>query len=238
MEAMTNAMKPEQLFAAFDLIIRSMPDRTKIKHELPANEEWFGQAAAAVNLADPMRGAMFKSDVKRLFTMSADHGAAFSSILITLQQLRAEYRMLSAGPLTLAFEAGKPFDYFDEVRKIIETATSDMLVVDPYLGADFVARYLPFVKEGVSIRLLIESKITEVTEAVALYAKQHGASIELRKSKGLHDRFIFIDKRECYHSGASFKDGALFSATVLSQITDAFSSVLSTYEDSWSSARI
>jgi hypothetical protein len=46
------------------------------------------------------------------------------------------------------------FDYFDEIRKIIQLAKRDLLFVDPYLDADFVSRSLPHVGSGVAIRLL------------------------------------------------------------------------------------
>ena len=49
---------------------------------------------------------------------------------------------------------GRVFEYFDELRKVIETARDDVFFIDPYLDADFVSRYLPYVAEGVSIRLL------------------------------------------------------------------------------------
>jgi hypothetical protein len=55
----------------------------------------------------------------------------------------------------------------------------------------------------------------------------------MRMSKDMHDRHIFIDRRECYQSGATFKDGAVKSAATLTQITDAFAAMLQIYEQAW-----
>lgn len=37
----------------------------------------------------------------------------------------------------------------------------------------------------------------------------------------LGDRYVFVDGKACYQSGASFKDGAKLTPTTLTQITDA-----------------
>ena len=62
--------------------------------------------------------------------------------------------MKTVGPVSTAIGAGGVYDYFDEVRKFIESASVDLLFVDPYLDAEFVSRYLPHVETGVAIHLL------------------------------------------------------------------------------------
>lgn len=227
-----------QLAAEFDAIIRSMPNRKTLHHDLPENHEWLGRAAGLVTIADGMRGILFKGEIDRLYRIYSNPVEVLQNIIVTLQQFKTEWQLKAGGPLTVAFEAGRPFDYFDEVRKIIEAATSDVFVVDPYLGAEFISRYLPHVKPGVTIRLLIENHISKVKPAAELFVAQYDANIEIRKSKDMHDRFIFIDCRECYQSGATFKDGAVKSSTTLTQITDAFTGMLKIYEESWASAKM
>lgn len=67
------------------------------------------------------------------------------------------------------------------------------------------------------------------------FAKQHGLSIEIRRSKS-HDRPVFIDGTDCCHSSASFQDGGGKSAAMLSQVTDAFDSTKQIYEIEWGAA--
>ena len=146
--------------------------------------------------------------------------------------------MKTTGPMTAAFDAGKLFDYFDEVRKIIEPAASDVLFVDPYLDAEFVSRYLPHVKAGIPVRLLTRERLPSLLPAVDALARQSGMAINVRSAGSFHDRYVFVDRTACYHSGASFKDGAVKSPTILTQITDAFAAVLKTYEDAWTSGKV
>ena len=49
---------------------------------------------------------------------------------------------------------------------------------------------------------------------------------------------IIVDSDSCFQSGASFKDGAKKSPTILTQITDAFPAIQSTYEKMWDEAKV
>ena len=153
---------------------------------------------------------------------------------ILLQQAKSDLRMeLGRGSVVVA--EGRVFEYFDELRKVIETARDDVFFIDPYLDADFVARYLPYVAEGVSIRLLGgPKKRATLLPAVDSFAQQFGRPVSVRVSDRLHDRYLFIDGAACYLSGASFKDGAKNAPAVLTEITDAFQAMRDTYEQQWS----
>ncbi len=107
------------------------------------------------------------------------------------------------------------------------------MFVDPYLDAEFVSRYLPHISNGVQIRLLAREHLAMLLPSVALLRQQSGKTIDVRSAHGFHDRYVIVDRMSCYQSGASFKDGAKKSPTTLTQITDAFPAVLSTYEDLW-----
>jgi hypothetical protein len=232
-------MRPsnEQFAAAFDSLARSMPDKRALSHDKLENHEWLGEAAGLIQLADPLRAVSFKADVERLHNSGYMPLEIAQRIAVTVMQFRTEFRLKTMGPLTVAFESGQQFSYFDEIRQILEAATSDVLVVDPYLGADFISRYLPHVKPGVPVRLLVQNQVSQVRSAAEMFSVQHGTAIETRRSDGLHDRYIFINGTECYHSGATFKDGAVKSPTTLTQITDAFEAVRLTYENAWSSSK-
>jgi hypothetical protein len=120
----------------------------------------------------------------------------------------------------------------------VERASQEVLFIDQYLNADFANRYLPFVAKGVSVRLLSGlDYISQLRPAVDMFAKQTGASLAIRTAD-FHDRYIFIDGRECHKSGGSFKDGAANDPASLSQIVDAFDATLKIYEGKWSSGKV
>jgi hypothetical protein len=147
--------------------------------------------------------------------------------------------MRTLGPINVAVGQGRVFDYFEEIRKTIELATEEVLFVDAYLDADFVSRYLPFVRTGVSIRLLTSAKkLNTLLPAIDLFMQQYGHAVSVRSANDLHDRFVFIDKASCYQSGASFKDGARKAGTIITQITDAFKAMWDTYERLWDAGNV
>ncbi len=138
----------------------------------------------------------------------------------------------------MAVAAGSVFDYFDEVRKIVEGAKADLFFIDPYLDPDFVSRYLPSVTPGVTVRLLARAYIAKLQPAASLLATQLGFPLKIRSATNFHDRYVFVDDAACYQSGASFKDAAKKAPTTLTQITDAFPAMRTTYEDIWSAATV
>lgn len=231
-------ISPEQLYAEVDDIIRCMPDRAILSHPTEENEAWLGRAAACVSLWRPHEGIVFKGHVDSFGTRGRDTIAARQAILTTLQQMKNTLRLSTSGPLTVAVEATRVFEYFDEMRKIIEASGSDLFFVDPYLDAEFVSRYLPHVRPGVTVRLLGSKGIDALASAIAVFKTQENMDIRLRKSSTLHDRYVFSNRAECYQSGASFKDGAKKSGTTITQISDAFPAMSSTYEALWNTATV
>ncbi len=227
----------EQLLAEVEDVIRTMPPRATIRHETEENLSWLGRASAVVALWDPLKGVTFDRYVNKVHAvMALDADQGFRGVVTMLHKVRHDLRLKTVGPLTVAIGQGGVFDYFDEVRKVIESAKVDLLFVDPYLDAEFVSRYLPHVSAGVTVRLLARERIATLLPAVALLRQQTGLLIEVRSAGGFHDRYVFVDRSECYQSGASFKDGAKKAPTTLTQIVDAFSAVSSTYEQTWVAA--
>lgn len=167
-----------------------------------------------------------------------ESGYAFTRLLALLHQAQNDLRLETLGPVNMAIPHKMVFEYFDEIRKIIEFARQDLLFVDPYLDAEFVARYLPNVAAGVTIRLLARERLAKLLSAVDAFARQTGATVEIRSAPSFHDRYVFVDRASCYQSGASFKDGAKSAPTTLTQITDAFAPISRTYEEMWALAQV
>ena len=230
----------EQLLVEMEEIIRTMPPRATIRHETEENVAWFGRASTAIEKWNPSKAALVKEYLDLFFSNghARETGYGFTKLLTLLHQAQNDLRLETLGPASVAVPHRMVFEYFEEIRKIIELAREDLLFVDPYLDAEFVARYLPHVAAGVTIRLLARDKLAMLLPAVDAFAIQTGAAVEIRSAPNFHDRYVFVDKASCYQSGASFKDGAKSAPTTLTQITDAFASILKTYEDIWSQAQV
>ena len=224
----------EQLLAEVEDLLRTMPQLQQATGETLS---WLGRAAAVIHQWDTAQAVAFDGAVCKLgminyvSKLQGEH-----SIVTMLHRARHDLRMQTVGPATVVVGQGSVFDYFDEVRRIVEAARADLLFVDPYLDAEFVSRYLPHVTAGVTVRLLARERIPTLVTAVALIRQQQGLSLEVRSAAGFHDRYVFVDGTECYQSGASFKDGAKKAPTTLTQIVDAFTAVRGVYETIWESA--
>lgn len=222
-------MTPEQAIAEIDELLKSCPPADTLARTDGAS--WRGRFSAVLSLIAPERKAEAMA-----IGMGFDSSLRFTArnrALSLLHELRYAQMLSSSAPTTQVVGAGLRFDYFDEVRKLTETATTNILFVDPYLHPDFVARYLPHVQLGVQVRLLGSKGILALKASVGAFVQQTPMPIEVRQSGALHDRFVFIDGQRCYQSGASFKDGAAKSPAVISQIVDAFDAMQTTYEALW-----
>jgi hypothetical protein len=230
----------EQLFAEIDDVIRTMPARDTMREQSNVNSAWFGRAFAAISKWNPMQGPIANYYRDQFFAADPGReiGTGLTKFVTLLHQAHNALRIETAGPATLVVPHKMVFEYFDELRKIVELARHDLLFVDPYLEAEFVSSYLPNVQLGVVIRLLAREKMATLCPAVEAYAQQSGATIKIRKADHFHDRYVFVDRASCYQSSASFKDGAKSAPTTITQITDARVAVLQMYEDIWANAKI
>ena len=128
------------------------------------------------------------------------------------------------------------FQYFEWIKDIVKTAIEDVFIVDPYLNEEVLIKFCVYAKTGVGIRLLGESYMSTLQPAAEALNKQRGGAVSLRKSSGLHDRYIFIDRSRCFISGASFKDDPQISASHLAEVIDAAAELLALPEAAWTKA--
>jgi len=213
----------EQLLAEVEDLLRNVPPIPEILQNQESGVAWLGRFSAVIHAWDFTRGPLVLLGQQQLESMDP-HAIAngHRRILTLLNEARHALRMETVGPLSVCIAHGQVFDYFDEVRRIVELAKQDLLFVDPYLDADFVSRYLSHVSKGVTVRLLAREKLATLLPAVDLFTRQSGLTIQVRSALHFHDRYLFADNNSCFQSGASFKDGAKSAPTTLTQITDAF----------------
>lgn len=232
-------MTKEDLLAELNDLLRTSPDRATIHKPTDENLSWLGRAMAVIEQWDMPKTIPAQrhiNDIHSPISRCIERG--FNGLRVLLYCARHDLMMETVGPINVAVSESKVFDYFDEIRKIIELTQNDILFIDPYLDADFVSRYLPHISDGVRIRLLAREKIKTLLPAAQEFANQNQSTIEIRSAPGFHDRYVFVDGGACYQSGASFKDGGRKAPTTITQITDAFSAMSDTYEKIWQSAKI
>lgn len=231
-------MDDKQLLAEIDSALAQMPKISDFSTFGTQADAWLGRVNA---ILEPGLTAMEKLDLKALDQsieagsyLGTDRVAAVRGILRLLHRRRYMLLMKIGGTGTVAFDQGMHFQYFDAIRGVFETATSDLLVVDQYLNEAVLSKFCVFAKEGVSIRLLGTRYMDTLQPAAAALNQQRGF-VFLRKSAEVHDRFVFVDKQKCFLSGASFKDGPRNGHSVLTEIASC-APLLAMYEAAWQGA--
>lgn len=230
----------DQLALEIEDLIRTMPELRDFSVNPDKCIPWLGRASAAMNTWDPAKAMVHFESHVRVLTKSGnyDFSSTRRNLLVQLHQAQSDLRLRSTGPLSIGVETGRVFDYFDEVRRMIESAKIDLFFVDAYIDAEFISRYLPHVSTDTKIRILAREKLSSLRPAVAAFIAQTKREVEVRTISGFHDRYVFVDGLKCFQSGASFKDGAKKAPTTLTQITDAFTAVLGTYEQLWTESEV
>lgn len=121
---------------------------------------------------DTVRTVLHFEPIARRYTETAtiqnayDYTTLRQSLLVLLHQAQSDLRLRTTGPLSVAIQTGSVFEYFDEIRKLIESAKVDLFFVDSYIDAEFVSRYLPLVPDGTNIRILGRERLATLGPAI------------------------------------------------------------------------
>ena len=99
---------------------------------------------------------------------------------------------------------GQIFDAHAFVSKIIRSAKKSIIIIDNYID-DSVLTLLTNRKKGVQIKIYTKSISKRLALDIEKFNEQYGKLVG-EEQKNIHDRFIIIDGKEIYHSGASLKD--------------------------------
>ena len=97
------------------------------------------------------------------------------------------------------FYDGEIYDAYSLLFKILIKAKSKIIIIDNYAGIEL----FDLIKE-IKVKIIVYTKNVN-NELLKKYNKEYN-NLEIIKCELFHDRFIIIDNKILYHSGASFKD--------------------------------
>ena len=162
---------------------------------------------------------------------------SLDSIIGAVYRAMAALELVAPAATQTTFAAGKVYDFFNELNKVISSAEASIFIVDPYLDPSVFDQYLNSRGADVTVRLLLNKDADSIKPAAEKYTQQFGPVLEVRKSKAIHDRIIFIDGYVCWATGQSLKDAAKAKPTYLVALApDVVSDKLQSYEDIWATA--
>jgi uncharacterized protein len=119
------------------------------------------------------------------------------------------------------FFAGQIFDAYIFLLDLLNKAKDEVIIIDNYAGKELFK-----IIKDIKVKVIIVSKNID-NETVKKYQKQY-SNLVIKFNDSFHDRFIILDKKILYHSGASFKDlgvkcfaiSLIEESTILSKILE------------------
>ena len=108
-------------------------------------------------------------------------------------------KMKEKTKISTIFYDGEIYDAYSLLFKILNKAKSKIIIIDNYAGIEL----FDLIKE-IKVKIIVYTKNVN-DELLKKYNKEY-SNLEVIKCELFHDRFIIIDNKILYHSGASFKD--------------------------------
>ena len=132
-------------------------------------------------------------------------------------------------PPQKVFFDGQIYDAFDQMKKFVRLAKTELIVIDPYFD-DSVLPLIAQKRQCVTV-LVVKNHRKNLLHAVdvAKFNAQHGNTLTVKESANFHDRFLIIDKSILIHVGASLnylgKKCFAFSSLDKSNIPDILAKI-------------
>ena len=106
-------------------------------------------------------------------------------------------------PPQKVFFDGQVYDAFEQMKRFVRMAKSELIVIDPYFD-DSVLPLVAQKRSGVSVLVVRNSRNKQLHAAdVAAFNAQYGNSLAVKISDRFHDRFLILDRSVLIHVGAS-----------------------------------
>ena len=97
------------------------------------------------------------------------------------------------------FYEGQIYDAYSLLLDILASSKESIIIIDNYAN-----KKLFDLLSKTNKKVIVYSRNID-EELINKYKKQYD-NVELKYNNGFHDRYIVVDKKVLYHSGASFKD--------------------------------
>lgn len=241
----------ETLYRKLGRLIEMMPDLNISPLSTEAHL-WLGRAYALVNeINNPIDLASFASATRRLGEVADGYyerldrkKAAHEITAIICRTFAVAETKAPTGASGAFIPVGNEFDVFAALSKLFQTASTDILIVDPYMDETALTEFGIAIPEGIQLRLLSDQSTHKPTlePAAKKWVTQHGSTrplaVRIAPPKTLHDRAIFIDKKTAWTLTQSLKDFAKRSPGEIIRADDIATLKIPAYESIWQSASI
>ncbi len=235
-------LTPEALYLQLGQLIAEMPDLANGPITADVNR-WWGRAAALLGATNDIHGEITVRNAAQ-YLGSANRELNAQIIAACVHQAFAKAELAAPAAVQGAFIlAGHRFDVFAAVGKVLSTAKSDVLMIDPYADAKVLTDYALLAPEQVSVRVLADQAFPQpsLEPAARHWASQFGPtrplSVRMAAARTLHDRALLVDHTTAWTLGQTFKDLVARAHTALTRLeAEPGALKIAAYEQMWAAA--
>lgn len=170
--------------------------------------QWLAEAGALIGKVNSEKKTFYKT---LMLVLHSNWEFAIQNIqgivMDLVEELKLDLELSGEANIGTVYAEGEVYNFYADLKEIVNSAKSHILLVDPYFNGEAFDHYLSDVDKSVEIQIIADKFSTNVKTYVDRHRKQFRSTIELRSSQRIHDRILFVDSTDCWIMGASIKDG-------------------------------
>ena len=199
--------------------------------------QWIAEAGALIGRVGSEKKTTLKATMIFLnqhwsFTVEQIQGL----ILDVVEELKLDLELSGRAEIGSAYAPGEVYKFFADLKSIVNCTKSEIFLIDPYFNGEAFDNYLPDVFPDIQVRIFANNYSKEIKVYIEKHQSQFSSNIELKKSKQLHDRLIFIDRTDCWIMGGSVKDAGNKPTYLIPIGTELANDKLKIYEEIWNNS--
>ncbi|KVV19335.1 hypothetical protein WK80_25800 [Burkholderia multivorans] len=237
------SLDPESLYVQLGRLIETMPDL--LSPVTADTSMWLGRAVALVEESGDLTDAVALRVASDSLNPVLGHKNAGKIVAILHRALARAELKVSAATSGAFIPVGAGFTAIAALSKIMSTADSNVLIVDPYADEKVLTDFAVLVREGTLVRVLSDKRTvaSSLRPVAQRWAEQYGASrpLEVRVTppRALHDRLIVVDNAQVWTLTQSLKDFAARSpASIVRSDAGTASLKVEAYNGIWEGATV
>lgn len=136
------------------------------------------------------------------------------------------------------YAAGEAYDFYSDFKTVVLSAKNHVFLIDPYINEEVFDLYVKKLSIEVTCKVLLGNTNNNLKTVIQKLHASPNHNVEVKTSKGMHDRVAFIDDNACWLIGQSIKDAAKKKPTYFVELPEELvHEKLAYYSELWSSAK-
>lgn len=200
--------------------------------------QWLSKVGALLSRLSIERKVQFKSSFTTLVQYWKHAIVQIQGqVLDAIEEIKLELELEDRSDIGSAYAPGDVYRFFADLKEVINSAESDVMIVDPYFNGEAFDAYLASARTELNIKILADRYSNDINAYIQKHSSQYQTQIELKRSKELHDRIIFIDHDVAWIMGGSIKDAGKKATYLIPLQTPIALAKKQIYQDIWSSSK-